>query len=261
MLVLIAESKSMAPCAGQVSPRFLENHTPVLESLACDIMCSMESMTVDELAAKAKISVTMARKLRQMIYDFPYKETGCAAIEAFTGVVFKAFEYSSLNVKEKERTNRSVGIISSLYGWLRPDDIIKSYRLDFTNQLAPDGRSLAAFWIQSVTDCVISRIENEKDYDVLNLLPGDAARCIDWSRIEKKAKVWTVDFKEVQPGGAMKTPNSNRLKILRGKLLRQIITDSVTTPQQLQTVESEYYMSEESPTPGKLLFITASPVF
>ena len=67
----------------------------------------------------------MARKLRQMIYDFPYKESGCVAIEAFTGVVFKAFEYSSLSAQEKQITNRCVGIVSSLYGWLRPDDIIK----------------------------------------------------------------------------------------------------------------------------------------
>ena len=257
MLVLIAESKTMAPCAGQVSPQFMEHHRPVLESLACDIMCRMESMTVDELASKVKISVPMARKMRQMIYDFPYKESGCVAIEAFTGVVFKAFEYSSLSAKEKERTNRTVGIVSSLYGWLRPDDIIKPYRFDFTNQLAPDGKSFASFWIQKVTDCVISWIENEKDYDVLNLLPGDASRCIDWNRVGKSAKVWKADFQEIQAGGSIKTPNSNRLKILRGKLLRQIITDSIATPQQLMTVETECYASEKSSVPGQLLFVTA----
>lgn len=257
MLVLIAESKTMAPCAGRVSPRYLEHHRPVFESLACDIMCRLESMTVDELASRVRISVPMARKLRHMIYDFPYKESGCTAIEAFTGVVFKAFEYSSLSAKEKEQTNRSVGIISSLYGWLRPDDIIKPYRFDFTNQLAPDGKSFAAFWTQRVTDCVLSWIEDEKDCDVLNLLPGDASRCIDWNRVEKKANVWKADFQEIQAGGAIKTPNSNRLKVLRGKLLRQIITDSISTPQQLMTVETECYVAEKSPLPGQLLFITA----
>ena len=95
MLVLIAESKTMAPCTSLVPLPILEQHGPVLEPFACEIMCRMESMTVDELASKVKISVPMARKLRQMIYDFPYKESGCIAIEAFTGVVFKAFEYSS----------------------------------------------------------------------------------------------------------------------------------------------------------------------
>lgn len=257
MLVLIAESKTMAPCTSRVSPQLFERHRPALESLACDVMRRMESMTVDELAMKVKISVPMARKLRHLIYDFPYKESGCAAIDAFTGVVFKAFEPSSLNAEERERTNRCVGIISSLYGWLRPDDIIKPYRFDFTTQLAPDGRSLAAFLMQKVTDCVLSWIENEKDYDVLNLLPGDAARCIDWQRVEKVAKVWKADFREIQAGGAIKTPNSNRLKILRGKLLRQIITDSIATPQQLMTVETESYVAEKSSAPGQLLFITA----
>lgn len=257
MLVLIAESKTMAPCRSQVSPQLLENHTPELESLACDIMHHLESMNLDELAAKVKISVPMARKLREMIYDFPYKESGGTAIEAFTGVVFKAFDYSSLSEKEKERTNRSVGIISSLYGWLHPDDVIKPYRFDFTNQLAPDGRSFAAFLKQKVTDCMISWIENENDCDVLNLLPGDASKCIDWGRVEKKAKIWKADFQEIQDNGAVKTPNSNRLKILRGKLLRHIITDSITTPQQLMTVETECYMAEKSSDPNQLLFITA----
>lgn len=257
MLVLIAESKTMAPCASQVTAQTLECHRPVLESSACDIMHRMESMSVDEIAAKVKISVPMARKLQQMIYDFPYKESGGVAIEAFTGVVFKAFEYSSLSVEEKERANGCVGIVSSLYGWLRPDDIIKPYRFDFTNQLAPDGGSLAAFWTQKVTDCVISWIENQRDYDVLNLLPGDAARCIDWGRVGEKAKVWKADFQEIQAGGSIKTPNSNRLKTLRGKLLRQIITDSITSPQQLMAVETECYVAEKSSVPGQLLLITA----
>lgn len=257
MLVLIAESKTMAPCASQVSTQMLERHRPVLEPLACDIMHRMEAMNVDEIAAKVKISVPMARKLQQMIYDFPYKESGGVAIEAFTGVVFKAFDYSSLSADEKERANRCVGIVSSLYGWLRPDDIIKPYRFDFTNQLAPDGRTLAAFWTHMVTDCVISWIENQRDRDVLNLLPGDAARCIDWRRVGEKATVWKADFQEIQTGGAMKTPNSNRLKTLRGKLLRQIITDSITSPQQLMVVETECYAAEKSSVPGQLLFITA----
>ena len=257
MLVLIAESKTMAPCTGKVTLRDWECHRPSLESLARDIMSGLEAMTVDELAAKVKISVPMARKLRLMIYDFPYKESGAAAIESFTGVVFKAFEYPSLREAEKERANRCIGIISSLYGWLRPDDIIKPYRFDFTNQLAPDGATLAGYLRQGVTDCVISWIENEKDYNVLNLLPGDAARCIDWPRIESRAKVWKAEFQEIQAGGSMKTPNSNRLKTLRGKLLRQIITDSITTPQQLMAVETESYISEKTSLPGQLLFLTA----
>lgn len=111
--------------------------------------------------------------------------------------------------------------------------------------------------MQKVTDCVISWIENEKDYDVLNLLPGDASRCIDWNRVGKIAKVWKADFQEIQAGGSIKTPNSNRLKILRGKLLRQIITDSIATPQQLMTVETDCYVAEKSLVPGQLLFITA----
>ena len=53
-------------------------------------------MSADELTAKVKISAAMASHLRDMIYEFPAKGMGTRAIEAFTGVVFKAFDYATL---------------------------------------------------------------------------------------------------------------------------------------------------------------------
>ncbi len=257
MLVLIAESKTMAPCAESIRPLGYEAHAPAFASRADSIMEAAGKMSVDELAGKVKISVPMARKLHQMAYDFPHKESGCKAIEAFTGVVFKSFGYKSLSESEQNTADGCVGIISSLYGWLRPDDVVKPYRLDFTTPMTPDGETLANYWRESVTGEIAKRLAETNDSDVLNLLPGDAAKCIDWKKIEQKAKVWKAEFYEVRPGGELRTPNSNKLKMLRGELLRHIVTDKLISPEDLKGIVSDNFMPEPSEIPGKLIFVTA----
>lgn len=246
MLILIAESKTMAPCSDVVAPEDYLAHRPELEADVDAIMESLRDVSADELAEKVKLSLPMVRRLQQMVYEFPNKSLGGEAMGAFTGVVFKAFGYQSLNEAGRRMTCRRVRIISSLYGWLRPDDIVKPYRFDFTMPIAPGGKTLAAYWRKSVTDCLIREISDSGCRDILNLLPGDAARCIDWKAVEQHAKVWKADFKEVQPGGELKTPNAGRLKTLRGHLLRQIITEDISSAESLLTLASDSYVSSET---------------
>ena len=137
MLILIAESKTMTPCGNAVSKADYAACRPMLESDADAIMETVRSLSADELVATVKISLPMVRKLQQMAYEFPNKAVGSRAIEAFTGVVFKAFDYASLDEEARRNTTGCVRLLSSLYGWLRPDDIVKAYRTDFTTPLAP----------------------------------------------------------------------------------------------------------------------------
>lgn len=250
MLILIAESKTMAPCNGAVSREAYASHCPKLEVEADGIMDALKGKATDELAGAVKLSPAMIRKLQQMVYEFPNKALGEEAIRAFTGVVFKAFDYGSLSTQDKEHTCLRVRIISSLYGWLRPDDVVKPYRFDFTTPLAPAGKTFAAYWRNAVTDCLMAELQEHGFTEILNLLPGDAARCIDWKRVEAVAKVWKADFQEVQPGGNTRTPNAGRLKTLRGQLLRQMITENLTTSDQLLTLTSPTYMAADTPTPS-----------
>lgn len=234
-------------------------HTPVFEAAADDIMQALHGMTAQELSEKVKISFPLALKLRQMIYEFPDKSHGSKAIEAFTGVVFKALDAQSMSQHELTRLNDRVRIISSLYGWLRPDDIIKQYRLDFTTPLAPKNMKFAQYWQKAVSEALNNDAGTTGCNDILNLMPGDAERCIDTKLLTQGIKMWKVEFKEIKPGGRMATPTSNKLKTLRGKLLRQIIQENITTPAQLMKLESGAYIADESScTPGTITFITAT---
>ena len=217
MLTLIAESKTMRACDTHVDAGLATSHTPLYNSEATTIMMSLYSLDLGELAKAVKISTALAAKLRLSISDFPDRSTGCSAIEAFTGVVFKAFDYPTLPEEARCNTTANVRIISSLYGWLQPDDIIKAYRLDFTSHAGPQGETMSTFWRTNVTDALLAELDKT----------GEADKCIDWKRVKAVAKVAKADFVEPTDGGRLKTPHSGRLKMLRGSLLRQIVCDGI----------------------------------
>lgn len=250
MLILIAESKTMLTKEAPVSPEQLEPCKPRFDETADEIMNSLRDLSVGELASQLKLSGSLAAKMQKMIYDFPLKSTGYRAIEAFTGVVFRALDFVSLPPEAQKRCETQVRIISSLYGWLRPDDFIKPYRLDFTTKLEEGpsaGKALNAFWRMDSTKELVNYLTERHETEIINLLPADAAKCIDWKLVKRFAKVWKVDFQELREGDVMKTPQAERLKALRGELLRQILVEGLSQASELLHISSEKYFCEGTP--------------
>lgn len=256
MLTLIAESKTMLGEQQKVSADSFDSHKPAGENEAERIMERLGLLSQPELIAETGFSATLAAKLRQMIYEFPNKALGLKTIEAFTGIVFKALDYDSLSDDAKSRCEHELRLISSLYGFLRPDDIIKPYRLDFTTKAAPEGKALNSFWKKDVTIQLIRTIKEEGHAELLNLLPADAAKCIDWKIVKKFCKVWKVDFVELTEGAVTKTPTATKLKTLRGKLLRLILSENISSVAELKNLKSDDFIFEGTPVyPDHLQFI------
>lgn len=254
MIILIAESKTMDDREIHVSPSLFDAHRPAGESRADAIMSRVAGMTAGELAATVKISPSLAAKLLRMAYEFPNKSLGLRAIEAYTGVVFKNFDYRTLSDTEKNEADSQIRIVSSLYGWLRPDDYVKPYRFDYTTKLAPDGSPLCAYMQNDVTTRLLDELRETGTTEILNLLPADAAKCIDWKLVEPCAKVWKAEFME-HDGSALRTPHAGKLKAMRGQLLRAIITGNLTTPDQIARFENDILMPADTPpVPGTLAF-------
>ena len=92
---------------------------------------------------------------------------------------------------------------------------------------------------------------------MLDLLPAEAAQCIDWRQVRQKASVYKVEFRELTDGSNTRTPNAGRLKTLRGELLRQIATEGITTANGLLNLTGQNYISEAEPSPsGTIIFTT-----
>lgn len=255
MIILIAESKTMTDCDKTQTPEMLLSHTPAGDATAGEVMAKVRDMTVADLIQTCKFSSAMASRELRMAYEFPNKLCGDKAIEAYTGVVFKSLDYSSFTADEKCAVSRDVRIISSLYGWLRPYDIIKPYRFDYTTPLAPGDRPFATYWRKDVTISLIRELKERGYTDLLNLLPADAAKAVDWKLVKRFAKVWKVDFKELRDGGDYATPAAGKLKKSRGELLRAIITSGIGNADELKTLATDSLLPLGTPVyPDHLTF-------
>lgn len=201
-------------------------------------MKSWGEWSVDEIAYALRISSSLAAEFKRRAYEFPNKATGCKALEAYTGVVFKALDYASLTQEEKTGADKNIEIVSSLYGLLRGSDIVKPYRLDYTTRIAPDGGSMAGYWKPLITPILMETMAADGEDEILDLLPADAAKCLDWRWIKRSAKVVKVDFRSIEDGGTLKTPHSTLLKTLRGRLLRDIVQNDIRTFSDLMGYQS-----------------------
>lgn len=253
MIILIAESKSMNDCRSNIIDTA---STPIFQAQATEIIDTLRRKSVATLAAELKLGPKNALRLYEEVYDFPSEAKAMPAIEAFSGVVFRALECSTLSSVALANLEADVRIVSSLYGLLRPSDTIKHYRLDFSMKTAPGGISLSNFWKPLLTEALKSEIKSSGQTEILNLLPLDASKCFDWKAIAQHAAVYTAEFKQYAEGGTLRTPNSDALKRLRGKLLRQILEQSVDSVADLSNIEHQEFCYD-SQTANKLLFITA----
>lgn len=258
-MILIAESKTMASAETDVSREELAECRPQFDGIANAIMDSLRERTPEQLAAEAGITLRLAASLRRMIYEFPNKSTGLRAIEAFTGVVFRQLRLAGYDAAQKKFLQDNVRIVSSLYGWLRPDDIVKPYRFDFKSHVAPLGETLMKYWKKDVTIAMAQELRAKGDTVIIDLLPSDAAKCVDWKLIKQFANVYKVDFKMYDGTDVMKTPNAGRLKELRGRLLDLIVRNGISSPADIASMESSDFMPDPAGPryPSYLSFVTA----
>lgn len=255
MLVLLAESKTMAPLQENITDAEYSAATPVFESEADRIMANIEALNPPKLAQILGISTQLAVKAHNLAYDFPHKSTGYKAIFGFTGEAFRSLKASSFDKATLETADRNLRFISSIYGWLKPSDIIKPYRCEFNKPVAPDDKTPIQVFKAKNTVALVNLIKENKIKDIINLLPGDAEKCIDWKICRAFAKVHKIVFRQITSEGKLKTPIASRLKELRGLMAREILSRNIENFDNLTRYESSQFIF--SPADSKPLL----PVF
>lgn len=258
MIILIAESKTMNLNPHSVTEDEFFKHTPHFEREAEEIVNYLDSLDMSEFKNKLSLSDSLAIKARKLFYDFSFKNEGWSSLYAFTGDVYRALDINSLSQNAIDYLNKNLFIVSSLYGVLNTQDIIKPYRLDFTAEASPGGGKLVNFWKQKLSIWIVKYIkEASGQREILNLLPADASNLFDWKIIKAFAKVYKVDFKKIE-GDGYKTPSAGKLKALRGEMVRIIAENNISSLNLLSSINSENfsYSKETSRTDYPSFVIT-----
>ena len=233
-------------------------HKPIFESQADDIMAYLGSLPTAELAERLGVSLQLAGKAHNLAFEFPHKITGFKALLGFKGEAYRALDVSSIPTDILKSADEKLRIVSSVYGILKPDDIIKPYRCEFNKKVSSDGKTSIQLYKSKITIEFVKYIKEKKINDVINLLPGDADKCFDWKIIRAFTSVHKVVFQTFNSEGKLKTPNTGRLKELRGLMFRTILEEGIDSFQQLKNVNSEHFIySPEDSKPLLPVFIAS----
>jgi uncharacterized protein len=163
-------------------------------------------------------------------------ENARPALYAFDGDVYTGLDGYSIPVEKLEKLQESLRILSGLYGFLKPLDLMQPYRLEMGTKL-PIGeiKNLYEFWKPIVTKALNKELK--KDELFVNLASNEYFSVIDTKTL--KVPVITPEFKEYKDG---------KLKIIsffakkaRGLMVRYILDTNAQTINDLKGFNSEGY--------------------
>ncbi len=174
------------------------------------------------------------------------------AVMAFNGDVYEGLQAHSLSPDELQWAQQHLGILSGLYGVLRPLDRMQPYRLEMGTRLATDaGTNLYQFWGSRIAEHLNTRLQADATPVVVNLASQEYFKSVD--RKVLKARVIECVFEDWK-GGTYKII-SFHAKRARGLMARHAIRNRVATPRQLEGFDAEgYAFAPAASAPDRLVF-------
>lgn len=145
------------------------------------------------------------------------------ATERYTGVLYGELAWRTLPAAARRRGEEQVRIVSGLWGLVAPGDAIPHYRLKMSASLPEAGR-LSTWWRPHLAEALAPLAADALVWD---LLPQEHAAACDWSAVTPARRV-TVRFVDRQ-GRTVSHWN----KLLKGALVRWILTEAPSGPEQL----------------------------
>ncbi|MGL5915428.1 MAG: YaaA family protein [Culicoidibacterales bacterium] len=209
---------------------------PLFADIAAELRQQFENLTAEQLQHQFKLSAKQACQLQR---DYQIKQP-VAAIDLYQGSVFKQLQPEGYNVAQRAYLQSQVVILSAVYGYVRPFDAVRPYRLDLKHTMTYQSQSLTKFWHTQITPLVQEEV-------CINLASSEFARVLPKTVI-------TIDFVESFEQGKAKRL-ATYAKIARGQLLHACITQLVETPEQLKILETQrYHYSAKDSTPTHYVF-------
>lgn len=173
------------------------------------------------------------------------------ALFAFAGDTYTGLDADSLSEQEVIYAQEHLGILSGLYGLIRPLDLIQPYRLEMGTKIGVgESKNLYEFWGELVTDKVNKYLN--KDKPLVNLASQEYFQVIKRDKIE--APIITPVFKEKR-NGEYKIISFSAKKA-RGMMARYILQNQLTKVEALKKFNlADYQFNVElSSKEGELVF-------
>ena len=121
------------------------------------------------------------------------------ALYAFRGDVYGGIEVDEYSDQDLEFAQGHLRMLSGLYGYLRPLDLIQPYRLEMKTRLHnPRGEHLYAFWGDRITELLNEDLAEQAEATLVNLASNEYFKAIKPRQLN--GRLLTINFKETKDG-------------------------------------------------------------
>ncbi|MGC6417411.1 MAG: peroxide stress protein YaaA [Bradymonadia bacterium] len=215
--------------------------TPVFSEETTGLATILKGKTPADLGQLMSLSENLSQLNfeRFQVFEGPGEgNDGHAAALTFAGDTYQGFDAGSLSDEDLTFAQAHVGILSGLYGLLRPLDSIEPYRLEMGTKLeTPKGVGLYRYWGHTITQEIERRVAGHKDQTVINLASKEYFSAVAAKSLS--VPVVTPVFKEIRDGKAKVI--SFLAKKARGRMARFMVTERVQAAEGLKAFRADGY--------------------
>ncbi len=260
MLIVVSPAKSLdfespLPTKKHSEPTLLERSSQLIEVL--------RGLSPDEIGDLMSISPNLAELNFERFQDWnpPFSPANARpAILAFSGDTYIGLDAAHrFDERDFTHAQKTLRILSGLYGVLRPLDLIQPYRLEMGSKLRTShGDTLYEFWGDTITERVNADLAASPGARVLvNCASNEYFDAIDPAGIE--GTIVTPVFYDRKPGGDYRMV-SFFAKRARGSMASWIIGNRIKSAGALRDFDQDgYEYSAERSASERPVFLRTTP--
>lgn len=240
MLIVVSPAKSLDYESPLPTKKFSE---PQLLARSAELVGVMARKSPTELGSLMSISDSLAELNFERFQEWerPFTPTNARpALLAFDGDVYAGLDArNSFDERDFTQAQKTLRILSGLYGVLRPLDLMQPYRLEMgTKLLTPAGGDLYSFWGEEITDVLNADLEASPGARALvNLASKEYFGSVQPDRID--APIITPGFLDAKNGDYKLI--SFFAKRARGSMAAWIIRNRVKSVKALERFDGMGY--------------------
>ncbi len=251
MILVLSPAKTL-----NEEPSKLKKHSDlVFANESQKLVKKLKSLKQIELEKLMHISSKLAELNLNRYKNFKKEfntNTALQAIHMFKGDVYVGLDATSFDAHDLKFAQKTVRILSGLYGIIKPLDLIQPYRLEMGTPISNGhGRNLYEFWGNKITEQLNKELTKSKSTHLLNLASVEYFKSIQRENLVKP--VLDIDFREMRDGKLKVI--SFTAKKARGDMARQVVRQRIKKAEDLKSLNVlGYTFKDRESSDTKYLF-------
>ena len=259
MLIVVSPAKSLDYTSPLATKKFTEPTMLDRSSELIDIMVTKTPLEIERLMSISPALAALNHE-RYLDWERPFtRKNSRPALLAFDGDVYDGMgARNSFSERDFTHAQKTLRILSGLYGVLRPLDLMMPYRLEMGTKLAnPNGKDLYSFWGDTITDALRDDMEASPGAKVLiNLASNEYFGSVRPARLG--VPIVTPAFLDTNTQGDQKIV-SFFAKRARGAMTAWIIKERLTSARVLSSFEGLGYRFDAAQSTATRPVFTRDP--